>query len=391
MPTPPKTDRFQALDSWRGICALLVAATHFHIDSHVYTNAFLRHAGLFVDFFFVLSGFVITHAYGHKLASAGGLREFVIRRFGRLWPLHAAMLLLFVSSTLGKVALTSLGLMRPGSPAFEGGTSAPAIVTNLLMVHALGLHDRDTWNGPSWSISVEWITYLVFAAVSFVFLRKKRQVPPALLVAIALSAGLAVLALSPAYLETTFDFGILRCIYGFFVGSAVYRLWLAMPSMRQPARHLELVAIAAVVSFVVIGDKAASMAAPLVFGFAVLLFAYESGPVSRLLRMSVPSVLGAWSYSIYLTHAFIVHLLFVAGRSLVQLVPLAGLSELVPTIVLPNQLAGDFALLAYLFAVIGASSLTYRWIELPGQNYFNKLAAELRQAAHSKSSQCTDR
>ena len=95
MPTLPNADRFQALDSWRGVCALLVAATHFHIDSHVYTNAFLRHAGLFVDFFFVLSGFVITHAYGRKLASPDNVREFVIRRFGRLWPLHAVMLLLF--------------------------------------------------------------------------------------------------------------------------------------------------------------------------------------------------------------------------------------------------------------------------------------------------------
>ena len=276
--------------------------------------------------------------------------------------------------------------MRPGTPAFEGGTSAPAIVTNLLMVHALGLHDRDTWNAPSWSISVEWITYLLFAAVSFVFLHKKRQVPAALLVAIALAAGLAVLALSPAYLETTFDFGILRCIFGFFIGSAVYRLWLAMPSRRELAGRLELVAIAAVVGYVVIGDKAASMFAPLVFGGAVLLFAYESGPVSRLLRMSIPSALGAWSYSIYLTHAFIVHALFVAGRPLLKDVPLVGVNELVPTIVLPSQWIGDAVLLAYLLAVVAVSAGTHRLIERPGRSYFNKLAVASRQASGDTSS-----
>ena len=69
MPTQVRMPgRFTALDGWRGICALLVALYHFHATSHVEQLGLVRNAYLFVDFFFVLSGFVITYAYADRLA-----------------------------------------------------------------------------------------------------------------------------------------------------------------------------------------------------------------------------------------------------------------------------------------------------------------------------------
>jgi peptidoglycan/LPS O-acetylase OafA/YrhL len=61
-------ERFIALDSWRGIAACLVALFHLEAYSHLvysHLNAapFLRNSWLFVDFFFVLSGFVIAANY----------------------------------------------------------------------------------------------------------------------------------------------------------------------------------------------------------------------------------------------------------------------------------------------------------------------------------------
>ena len=53
-------ERFQVLDSWRGICALLVALFHFPTASAISQSRFIASSYLFVDFFFVLSGFVIA-------------------------------------------------------------------------------------------------------------------------------------------------------------------------------------------------------------------------------------------------------------------------------------------------------------------------------------------
>ena len=63
---------FGVLDSWRGVAALLVALFHLNILSSIYSLHFIRNSYLFVDFFFVLSGFVISHSYGHRLGTLEG-------------------------------------------------------------------------------------------------------------------------------------------------------------------------------------------------------------------------------------------------------------------------------------------------------------------------------
>ena len=72
--------------------AALVALFHLQAYSHFYGFSLLRHSYLFVDFFFVLSGFVITANYRKKLLSGFSFWEFMFLRFGRLYPLHFALL-----------------------------------------------------------------------------------------------------------------------------------------------------------------------------------------------------------------------------------------------------------------------------------------------------------
>lgn len=68
-------ERFLVLDSWRGICALLVALFHFPTSSIISQSAFVGGSYLFVDFFFVLSGFVIASSYdGRRSCHACRLR-----------------------------------------------------------------------------------------------------------------------------------------------------------------------------------------------------------------------------------------------------------------------------------------------------------------------------
>src|SRR5437868_13481101 len=69
--------RFDALDGWRGVCACFVVLFHFHGWGPLYTSSFVRGSYLFVDFFFVLSGFVIAWNYGNRLASWPDMKRFL--------------------------------------------------------------------------------------------------------------------------------------------------------------------------------------------------------------------------------------------------------------------------------------------------------------------------
>jgi hypothetical protein len=93
---PPDASRFYVLDGWRGICALLVALYHLRLDGYVYDVPAVRNAYLFVDFFFVLSGFVISHAYLSNVDNLNNILVLIIRRLGRLWPLHMVALMAFL-------------------------------------------------------------------------------------------------------------------------------------------------------------------------------------------------------------------------------------------------------------------------------------------------------
>jgi hypothetical protein len=68
--------RFQVLDGFRGICALSVAVYHMHIPQSFGEWAFFRNAHHMVSFFFVLSGFVMVHTYGQRLATTDQFRQF---------------------------------------------------------------------------------------------------------------------------------------------------------------------------------------------------------------------------------------------------------------------------------------------------------------------------
>ena len=88
--------RFEVLDSWRGICALMVALLHFEAFSHLKDMPFFNDTYLFVDFFFVLSGFVIAANYQARLGNGFGVTKFMLLRFGRLYPLYFVMLIAFL-------------------------------------------------------------------------------------------------------------------------------------------------------------------------------------------------------------------------------------------------------------------------------------------------------
>lgn len=391
--TEPNRHRFHVLDGWRGVCALLVALHHLPLDHHLYTVAFVRNSYLFVDFFFVLSGFVITHSYMAKLRNAPRGADFVIRRFGRLWPLHATMLLAFVLLEIVKLVLVDEHVLASDQPPFTGRYAADGIATSLLLVQAFVTFDAPiwpVWNDPSWSISTEFYTYLVFALICLAASRSssadRRRGTITGASALTALAAAAIVAATFASMDVIGALSIFRCLYGFFVGHLAYRLWQRGVLGAGAARRLELGAVAIIILFVSLaGEGPWTLLAPLLFAAVILIFAEEAGPVSRAMKTTTIAALGTWSYSIYLTHSFFFRAALDLGRfgghhlghSLVDKIPLHGTGALSDVFVLPDRYAADLLGLAALLGIVAVSALTYRVIERPGQRYFNGLAARL--------------
>src|SRR5712671_190615 len=153
--------RFVTLDVWRGIAAISVAWLHFGETVHIDLPAFIPNAWILVDFFFVLSGFVIMHAYGRKVCDARSALAFLIKRFGRLWPLHVSILAILVFMEIGKLFLLQTGTTI-NHPPFSGAADMSAILPHIFLLQAF---IPVTWNGPSWSIGCEFVAYITFALV----------------------------------------------------------------------------------------------------------------------------------------------------------------------------------------------------------------------------------
>ena len=96
-------DRFEVLDIFRGIFSAMVVFFHmsFFSATPVLNNNFIYNSDLFVDFFFVLSGFVIAYSY-RQINTYRHLKVFLKKRVSRLYPLHLVMLLIFVVIELSK-------------------------------------------------------------------------------------------------------------------------------------------------------------------------------------------------------------------------------------------------------------------------------------------------
>ena len=387
-------DRFEAVDSLRGVCALLVALHHFSLftNSNLWSLGFVRNAYLFVDFFFVLSGFVVCHAYGTRIRAPGGMLNFMIRRFGRLWPLHIAVLGLL----LGFIALAQI-LPHPAFMNLVIGKGTSFSLGKLVFSAAfLGAHHiaEMGWNAPSWSISAEFTIYAVFGVVCLA--PRKLLLPISALIIVA---GLTTLALkSKYYINTTSEFGLARCALGFFIGVVTYVLYRFIRDRAQwgsiAATLIEAAAILAALAFV--GFVASgpfeqaplTLIAPIVFALVVLVVALGRGRITKALTIKPFLWLGELSYSLYMLHwpIFLVtsYIVYLVSTGLLKHDPFVYRTDGYPdhTLTFSNGLQADGLALLMVVTTVAVSALTYRQIEAPGRSYFNGIAKKLDKKAN---------
>lgn len=381
-------ERFLVLDSWRGICALLVALFHFPTSSMISQSAFVGGSYLFVDFFFVLSGFVIASSYGGRLEEPGDAARFALVRFGRIYPLHLVMLAAFAAFEALRLLLPQLH--GTGAAPFTGGFDVKSLVANLFLLQGMGFEDHLSWNAPSWSISAEFFAYLMFAGVVFASGRRAWI----WFVAAAVTAPFFLLAFSNRHMDVSFDFGFIRCLYGFSLGAllawfqhdsiAAARQAIAGGNGRLAWTAAEIAMIAVIGLFVSIaGGNDTGIAAPFVFALALYLFAHEGGWISALLRSRPMLMLGARSYSIYMVHIFVQARMINVGGLVERKLSLG----IVGDIVVRGDNATGFgagspwlsfaAIVVMLVAVIAASWISWRFVEMPALAWFRRLAKRI--------------
>lgn len=326
-------ERFEVLDIFRGLFSSLVVLFHMSAFSAtpVINNNFVYNADLFVDFFFVLSGFVISYSYQY-IESGEQLGRFFKKRFFRLYPLHLIVLLLFVGIELSKHFAAQYVQVNKIDNAANNTTT---FFTNLFLLNSVkmpGVNDV-SWNIASWSISAEMIAYLVFG-LTMLFINKSklfaaRNVVYILIVVTAF--GLLFYLTQSTELTYTFNYGFLRGIAGFFTGVLCFNAYNYLKTWLRPLPNalfsfLEIAALAITFAFVWHGDifKQYGYVFELLFFVTILIFAFEKGWLSAMLKK--PRILhetGKLSYSIYMIHTLILSLFNIAFIRVLKLPPSA--------------------------------------------------------------------
>jgi peptidoglycan/LPS O-acetylase OafA/YrhL len=295
-------DEIRPLTSMRGFAALAVVMQHFSATAQTLTPnwipSLVPHGYMAVDFFFILSGYIMCLTYLSAF-EAGGMRAypgFLLKRVARIVPLNVFVLLVLMALGIISRAVLSLNVF------FNDSSIAFDLPANLLMLQGLGIGRN--LNGPSWSISTEFAAYFLFPVFIFLVFHRMHLVK-ALPLLIALAVMIAMRVGQPR-------FGLLAdgpgdqvklCFAEFVLGMGSY-IWYEYRRVRRVRRgragDVEVgFYFAAIASGLITGiDLAVALLCP----FVVVAMALNRGVFARLLSGGVPYFLGVVSYSIYLIH-----------------------------------------------------------------------------------------
>lgn len=159
---------YELLDGLRGVAALLVIWYHV-FEGYAFAGGGLittfNHGYLAVDFFFMLSGFVISYAYDDRLRHTLSVKDFFKRRLIRLHPM------VVMGALIGTVTFIMQGCRQWNGTEVSFSPILLALLFGLLLIPALPGMPREVrgngemfpLNGPSWSLFFEYIGNLLYA------------------------------------------------------------------------------------------------------------------------------------------------------------------------------------------------------------------------------------
>lgn len=287
---------FEILDGLRGIAALAVVIFHFMEMAYSdYSQNFIGHGFLAVDFFFCLSGFVIGYAYNDRIKKMG-VWEFFKSRLIRLHPL------VIIGSVLG--LLTFLFDPFGGHPELYGvGKLILIFISSILLIPFPVMPERAfnlfSFNAPAWSLFWEYVANIFYAVVLYKISRRWLLLLTALSAAVLCFVSYSAGNLMGGWGGENFWHGCARISYSFLAGLLIYRSSLIIKSKLGFLSLSLLLALAFLIPF----TKWNWLIEPLVvlFYFPLLIALGAGAKLTQGLR-KICVFSGKISYPLYMTH-----------------------------------------------------------------------------------------
>jgi len=349
--------KIYSLESLRGIAALFVTLFHYPSSSFLYFDK-----GFYaVNFFFILSGFVISYNYEHKIKNFKDIINFQIKRFFRLYPIHVFVLLVILSIQILKFIIIEFTALPFGSEAFGDRYTFKDLISNLFLIHSVfNFSYWLSWNPASWSISTEFYTYIVFALIFFLFQRYK-----------FLIIFLILLLASPFFIENYNYFSLpnkfsyingvfFQCLFNFGCGCICYYLYLKIRYHFNDI--LVFIFFLFCLSIYYFSDEILIKYNFLIFSLIVLIFSKlkKKSLTFKIFNFKPLIFLGTISYSLYMIHETVIYLLIQVLRFIFKVNFILDGGTVVHTY---SPLFDTIITITYLILSLWISAYMYNYIE----------------------------
>ena len=306
---------YELLDGLRGVAALLVVWYHlFEAFATSPVDQRFNHGYLAVDFFFLLSGFVIGYAYDERWGRGLRMRDFIKRRLIRLHPM------VVLGALLGAAAFFVQGSVRWNGEPVSTGMVLAALLCGLLLIpawpgaghEARGNGEMYPLNGPGWSLFFEYLGNLLYMLLL-------RRLPTRWLTLLVALTGAALAAFAIGDLSgyghlgvgwtlagSNFPGGMLRLLFAFPAGLLLARRF--RPVRIRGAFWLCSLSLAVLLAMPYVGSEQNHLFNGLydtlstLLLFPLLLWLGASGHATDAATARICGFLGDISYPLYMVH-----------------------------------------------------------------------------------------
>ena len=317
--TKDSKPHYALLDGLRGVAALLVVWYHifegFQFAGNKPVIDFINHGYLAVDFFFILSGFVVGYAYDNRWGKTLTLGGFFRRRLIRLQPM------VIMGAVIGAASFLISGMERWDGTHATLWLTFLAFVCGCLMLPALPRMPREVrgngemfpLNGPCWSLFFEYVGNIVYA----LFIRRLSTRLLAVLsfalccaltwFAVTDQSGYGSIGVGWTVDRTNILGGMLRMLCPFTMGVLMSRLFKPLRQARGAFWTSAALLLAIFHIPYTYSDGALSLngmfeAACIIAVFPLVVWYAASGKTTDIASTRICRFLGDISYPLYIVH-----------------------------------------------------------------------------------------